>query len=246
MSVEVTFVGSGDAFGTGGRFQTCILVDAPGIRFAIDIGASSLIALNKLEIPHNSMDVIVLTHFHADHSGGIALMLMDAMLGAKRKAPLTVAGPVDTKARLDQMGRVLMPGSEAMAAKFPLDYVEMECLREHSVRGLKITTYPADHPRQTSPTAVRIEVAGKVIAYTSDGDWTEHTPALAHHADLLIAECYYYEKPIRFHLNYRTIKSRRSQLTPKRLVLTHLGSEMLNNKHLVIEECAYDGLVISV
>ena len=173
-------------------------------------------------------------------------MLMDAMLGAKRTTPLTIAGPADTKARLDEMGRVLMPGSEVMTPKFLLDYVEMECLREHSVRELKITTYPADHTRQTNPTAIRIEVAGKVIAYTGDGDWTEHTAVLAHHADLLIAECYYYEKSIRFHLNYQTIKSRRSELTPKRLVLTHLGSEMFKNKHLVIEECAYDGLVISV
>jgi hypothetical protein len=30
MSVTVTFVGSGNAFGAGSRFQTCILVDAPG------------------------------------------------------------------------------------------------------------------------------------------------------------------------------------------------------------------------
>lgn len=246
MSVKVTFVGSGDAFGTGGRFQTCILVDAPGIRFAIDFGASSLIALNRLEIPHNSIDAIVLTHFHVDHCGGVALMLTDAMLGAKRQTPLTIAGPVDTKARLEEMGRALMPGSEAMTPRFPLQYVEMECLREHDVRGLKITTYPADHTRQTNPTAVRVEVAGKAIAYTGDGDWTEHTAALARHADLLIAECYYYEKPIRFHLNYPTIKRRRSELAAKRLVLTHLGSEMIRNRHLVGEECAYDGLVISV
>lgn len=246
MSVKVTFAGSGDAFGTGGRFQTCIVVDAPGIRFAVDFGASSLIALNKLNIPHNSIDAIVLTHIHADHSGGIALMLMDAMLGAKRKTPLTIAGPVDTKARLAEMGRILMPGSEVMVPKFDLDYVEMECLQQHEVRGLKITTYPADHTRQTNPTAVRIEVAGKVIAYTGDGDWTEHTPTLARDADLLIAECYYYEKPIRFHLNYPTIKSRRAELTPKRLVLTHLASEMFKNKHLVSEECAYDGMEIMV
>ena len=44
MPVTVTFVGSGDAFGAGGRFQTCIMVDAPGTRFVIDFGASSLVA----------------------------------------------------------------------------------------------------------------------------------------------------------------------------------------------------------
>src|SRR3546814_11404173 len=81
MSVKVTFVGSGDAFGSGGRFQTCILVDAPGVRFTIDFGASSLIALNKLGIEHNSIDAIVLTHIHGDHCGGVPFLLVDAQIG---------------------------------------------------------------------------------------------------------------------------------------------------------------------
>ncbi|MBI2959899.1 MAG: MBL fold metallo-hydrolase, partial [Betaproteobacteria bacterium] len=34
--VSVTFLGSGDAFGSGGRFQTCILVEADEHRFLVD------------------------------------------------------------------------------------------------------------------------------------------------------------------------------------------------------------------
>ena len=78
MAVKVTFVGAGDAFGSGGQFQTCILVDSPGFRFAIDFGASSLVALNKLGIDHNTIDAIVLTHIHGDHCGGIPFLLLDA------------------------------------------------------------------------------------------------------------------------------------------------------------------------
>lgn len=44
--VDVTLVESGDTFGSGVWFQTCILLDAPGYRVAVDFGASSLIALN--------------------------------------------------------------------------------------------------------------------------------------------------------------------------------------------------------
>ena len=57
MTVSVRFVGSGDSFGSGGRFQTCILVDAPGRRFTIDFGTSSLIALTQQGIAHNSLVV---------------------------------------------------------------------------------------------------------------------------------------------------------------------------------------------
>src|ERR1041384_4604516 len=68
--VTVRFVGSGDSFGSGGRFQTCILVDGPRSRVAIDFGASSLIALAQQGIEHNTIAAILLTHLHGDDRRG--------------------------------------------------------------------------------------------------------------------------------------------------------------------------------
>ncbi len=246
MSVTVTFVGSGDAFGAGGRFQTCIMVDAPGLRFVIDFGASSLIALNQMGVEHNSIDMIVLTHLHGDHCGAIPFMLTDAMLGAKRRTPLTIAGPRETEARLGTVCEALMPGMHVMKPKFPLDYVEIDVMKPTRVGDLTITTFPAAHTGETNPTSVRIEVAGKVIAYTGDSAWTKHMPALAADADLFVCECYFYEKPIRFHMNYPDIKEHADELTAKRTVLTHFSREMMAHKDDVPEECAYDGLVIEL
>lgn len=246
MSVTVTFVGSGDAFGSGGRFQTCIMVDAPGTRFVIDFGASSLIALNKMEIEHNSIDTVVLTHLHGDHYGGLPFLLMDAMLGAKRKTPLTIAGPRETEARLDLVKEALMPGMHVMTPKFPLNYVEIDVMKPTRVGDLTITTFPAAHTGETNPTSVRIEVAGKIIAYTGDSAWTKHMPALAKDADLFVCECYFYEKPIRFHMNYPDIKEHWDELKAKRIILTHFSREMMLHKDEVPEECAYDGLVVEL
>ena len=246
MSVKVTFVGSGDAFGSGGRFNTCFLVDAPGIRFAIDFGASSLIALNKLGIPHNSIDVILLTHIHGDHSAGLPFLMMDAMLGAKRRTPLTIAGPRDTAARQAEINEALMPGSHVMTPKFDVDIIEMEVFEKHRVRDLEVTTYPAVHTAQTNPTSIRVEVAGKVIAYTGDSEWTEHMPALARGADLFIAESYFYRKPVRFHMNYPDLEAHRDEIDARRIILTHFSREMLAHQDEIPEECAYDGLVVEI
>ncbi len=246
MSTSVTFVGSGDLFGSGGRFNTCILVDAPGIRFAIDFGASSLIALERLGISHNTIDSILLTHLHGDHCGGIPFLLVDAMLAAKRDRPLTIAGPALTTERLKSVAAAMMPGMDVMVPKFPITYLDMAVLRPLEIGPLKVTSYPAVHTQQTNPTSLRVEVAGKVIAYTGDSEWTEHMPALADGADLLIAECYFFRKPVRFHLNYPDIVKHRAQIKAKRLILTHLGREMLANLENVTEECAHDGLVIEV
>jgi len=244
MSVSVTFVGSGDSFGSGGRFNTCFLVDAPGCRFCIDFGASSLIALERLGIPHNSIDVLLLTHLHGDHCGGIPVLLADAMLAAKRDRPLTIAGPRETTERMKSVAAALMPGMHVMTPKFPVTYMDMEVLREHLIGPLRVKTYPAVHTRETNPTSLRVEVGDNIIAYTGDSEWTEHIPPLADGADLLIAECYFFSKTVRFHLNYPDILRHRAKIKSKRLVLTHFSREMLANLDNVPEECAYDGLVI--
>jgi ribonuclease BN (tRNA processing enzyme) len=246
MSISVTFVGSGDSFGSGGRFNTCFLVDAPEIRFCIDFGASSLIALERLGIAHNSIDLIVLTHLHGDHCGGLPFLLVDAMLGAKRERPLTIAGPRQTTERLKAVAAAMMPGMDAMTPKFPLRYVDMEVLRPEELGPLKVLTFPAIHTKETNPTSVRVDVGGKSISYTGDGEWSEHMPALAEGADLFIAECYFFQKPVRFHLNYPDIVKNRAQIRAKQLVLTHFGREMLANLNNVPEQCAHDGLVIQI
>ena len=52
----------------------------------------------------------------------------------------------------------------------------MDCFVEHRFGPLKVTTYPAIHTKETNPTSIRVEVAGKIIAYTGDSEWTEHMP----------------------------------------------------------------------
>src|ERR671935_1881940 len=139
MVVTVRFVGTGDSFGSGGRFQTCIVVDGPRSRFAIDFGASSLIALAQQGIEHNSLDAILLTHLHGDHCGGVPFLLIDAMLAAKRARPLTIAGPLELHGRMDEIREALFPGSHVMAPKFPLHWIEMEPGQPHLVLDAVIT-----------------------------------------------------------------------------------------------------------
>lgn len=246
MSVTVRFVGSGDAFGSGGRFQTCILVDGPGSRIALDFGASSLIALAQQGIEHDSIDAILLTHLHGDHCAGVPFLLIDAMLGARRTRPLLIAGPRDLRRRMDAIREALFPGSHVMTPRFPLTWIEMEPHRPHAVLDVAVTPRPACHTAETNPMALRVEVGGKVIAYTGDTEWTEDVAAVARDADLFIAECYFYDKPVKWHLNYPAIAARRGDLGARRVILTHMSRQMLAHAGEVPEECASDGLTIAL
>ncbi len=246
MSVAVHFVGSGDSFGSGGRFQTCILVDGPGCRFAVDFGTSSLIALAQQGIEHNSIDAIVLSHLHGDHCGGVPFLLIDAMLAARRTRPLTIAGPRDLRARMDAIREALFPGSHMMTPRFPLHWIEMEPGRPHTVLDMVVTPERARHTEETNPTALRVEVGDRVVTYTGDTEWTEDVARAARGADLLIAECYFYDKPVKWHLNYPDVVAHAGRVGAKRLVLTHMSREMLAHAATVPEECAHDGLVITL
>jgi len=246
MPITVRFVGSGDSFGSGGRFQTCILVDGPGSRFAIDFGASSLIALAQQGIEHNSIDAILLTHLHGDHCGGVPFLLIDAMLGARRSRPLTIAGPRDLPARMDGIREALFPGSHVMTPKFPIGWIEMEPGRAHRVLDLVVTPQQARHTRETNPTALRVEVGGKVVTYTGDTEWTDEVATAAQGADLLIAESYFYDKPVPWHMNYPDITAHATRVGARRVILTHMSGEMLARAEAVPEECARDGLVITL
>src|SRR5499425_3206694 len=164
MAVSVRFVGSGDSFGSGGRFQTCIVVDGPGSRFAIDFGASSLIALSQQGIAHNSIDAILLTHLHGDHCGGVPFLLVDAMLAAKRTRPSTIAGPKGTQARMYEICAASFTGKHGLTPKFPLTYLEWDVCQPQQVLDLVVTPYPSRHSSETHPTARRVAVAGKVVS----------------------------------------------------------------------------------
>lgn len=246
MSLTVRFVGSGDSFGSGGRFQTCIVVDAPRCRFAIDFGASSLIALRQQAIEHNSLDAILLTHLHGNHAAGVPFLLLDAMLTARRARPLTIAGPPDLRARMDAIREALFPGSGAMTPKFPLEWIEMEPGRAHPVLDLVVTPSLARHTRETNPAALRIQVGDRIVTYTGDTEWTDEVARAARDADLLIAECYFYDKPVKWHLNYPDIRTHATRVGAKRVILTHMSVEMLAHAAEVPEECAYDGLVVTL
>jgi ribonuclease BN (tRNA processing enzyme) len=68
--MKLTIVGCGDAFGSGGRMNTCFWLETAKATLVVDFGASSLVALKKAGLDPNAIDGIVLSHLHGDHSAG--------------------------------------------------------------------------------------------------------------------------------------------------------------------------------
>lgn len=231
--MQLTFVGSGDAFGTEGRFNTCFHVAADPLNFLIDCGASSLVALKQRRIDRNAIQLILISHLHGDHFGGLPFFLLDAQLVASRTTPLTIAGPPGLKARLEMAMEALFTGSSKIPWKFELEIIELPLATPSELLGLNILTREVVHPSGAPSTALRIEAEGKTIAYSGDTEWTEALLPIANGADLFICECYMFERVVKFHMSYSIILEHLEDLGAKRVVLTHMGEDMMANRDKV-------------
>jgi ribonuclease BN (tRNA processing enzyme) len=124
--MNITILGSGDAFGSGGRFNTCLHVEAGQQRMLLDCGSSSMVALNKAGIARNGISTLLFTHFHGDHFGGLPAFLLDAQFVSRRKEPLTIAGPVGIEHRALHALDADFPGAATNRWRFPIDFVEID------------------------------------------------------------------------------------------------------------------------
>jgi len=239
--ITVQFLGSGDAFGSGGRLQTCIYVETPTARFLFDCGASSLVAMRRYGVDPAQIDIILLTHLHGDHFGGLPFFILDAQLISRRTKPLVIAGPPGSQARILDAMEVLFPGSAQVQPKFALEFIELPERKARAVGSLQVTAYPVVHASGATPYALRVECAGKTLAYSGDTEWTDALLAAAERADLFICEAYFFEKKVKYHLDYQTLMENRALLDCRRLVVTHMNADLLARLSEVEVEYAEDG-----
>lgn len=244
--MELQFLGSGDAFGSGGRFNTCFHVRDERGAFLIDCGASSMIAIRKFGIDPNAIRAILITHLHGDHFGGLPFFILDAQLVSRRTAPLTIAGPPGLRDRLATAMETFFPGSTKAERRFTTEIRELAPHCAHDVEGIEVTPFVVKHPCGAPPFALRLTVDAKTLCYSGDTEWVDGLRDAATGADLFIAETYFFDKQVRFHLDYATLARHLPELGAKRVVLTHMNPGMLARGAETGCEAAEDGMVLTV
>ena len=237
----IQFLGSGDAFGSGGRDQTCIYGESEDFHFLMDCGASALASMKRWGVNPVSIDAILITHLHGDHFGGLPFFILEAQLVSKRVRPLTMAGPSGLERRIHEAMEVFFPGSSGVRQKFPIEYIELADKTPTSIGPLVVTPYPVVHGSGAPAYALRVACAGKTIAYSGDTEWTDTLVEAAQDADLFICEAYFFDKKAKNHLDYATLMAHHRELACRRLIVTHMSDEMLSRLPHLEVEAAEDG-----
>lgn len=244
----VTFAGSGDAFGSGGRGQACIVVQVGELPpILLDCGATSLVALKRQGIDPNTVAAVLVSHLHVDHYGGLPLLILDGQF-RHRVAPLTVAGPAGTAERLTAALEVMFPGSSTVRRRFEVNVIELQPGPVPTrIEPAVLQAVEVDHGMPGSPSlGLRVGVADKAIAYSGDTAWTDALVNLAAGSDLFIAESYFWDKPVPYHLRHADLVAHRDQLASQRIILTHMSEDMLAHADEAAFDLAYDGHIVNL
>jgi ribonuclease BN (tRNA processing enzyme) len=202
--------------------------------------------MRKFGVDPNRIHTVFVSHLHGDHFGGLPFLLLDAQFYSRRSVPLTLVGPPGFRVRLIQVMELFFPGSSTVERKFSTDIVEIDAGQTATINGVIVTAYVVEHACGAPPFALRLEADGKVLAYTGDTEWTDNLIAAGRDADLLIAEALVFERRVKFHLDYASLKVNLARIGARRVILTHMGPDMLAHISEASEEIAEDGKIVAV
>ncbi|UCF66654.1 MAG: MBL fold metallo-hydrolase [Acidobacteriota bacterium] len=241
---KITVIGSGNAFHDDGRAHACLLLEhSGGRRVLIDAGATALHGLRRKNIALESIDGVVLTHFHGDHYLGLPFLLLHANFVEHRERPFVIAGPPGVEARCRSLIELAY---EDVDYSFEIQFIEASA--PLSLHGFEITPMPVTHSAES--TGYRIEgPAKRTIAVSGDAILDDRLWKLIDGVELSIIELGLLEQrdPPLAHIAVDELLDQRERLHEQRIVFVHLDDATARavREHR-LGEAATDGMEISL
>lgn len=225
--MDLTIVGSGDAFGSGGRLQTCFHVSTAQSTFLIDCGATSLIGMAREALDPASIDAIFISHLHGDHFSGLVWWVLHSQHVIRRDRPLVVIGPRGIEERYRRTADALFPGAGEKELCFDLQFGEHRNDAPYEFQDVVCSSIDVNHPSGAPSHGLRFEAEKKTLSFSGDTEWVDGLIGLAAGADLHINECFSFEDPVPHHTSWSMLKKKLPLLEARRILLTHMGVDML-------------------
>lgn len=226
---NIVFLGTGDAFAANGNKSAGVFIEINNSGILLDCGPHTIQALKKSGRTSNDVDIILITHYHGDHIGGLPFLLLDATLQQYRIKPLKIIGPSGIKEKVYDLFKALYGSLANEKLPFACEFTVITPGIPIYINGASIKAFNMFHVPESQ--GYRLEFKNIIISYTGDTGWTENLIPLMKNSDLTITECSFYEEEFDAHLNYHQIKKLISHT--KKIALIHMGIETIKNRNVI-------------
>jgi ribonuclease Z len=192
-STRLTVLGSGDAF-SGCGCNAAYLVDD---RVLVDCGAPVQALLPRAGFEVASVDLVLLTHFHADHTYMLPMMLGARAFAGRLRPGLTIAGPPGTREYTLRLlsngyGRHLV---KLIEERLELRWAVLQDGATAAVEGYTVGAHAVVH--STGPSLAYTVQRGEaaVIGFSGDSTLCAGLRRVIAAADLMVCECTGWDAP---------------------------------------------------
>lgn len=221
--MELTFLGTGAAFAPN-AYNASILLDRT---ILLDAGAPLTVHLPKAGVSLDAPRSVLLSHFHADHTFGIAWLMLGRVLENEHTPSLTVYGPVGTTEYLSQLLEFAW-GEEMRKLSWErlrLSVRELKGGDDFEVEGSRARAYTMLHSRRMNCLGFTIERDGVRLGYSGDAMMSPELEDLVAASDHVIIEMTYDKEPGPIHLARRDVVGLMERHPKTRFIITHRSTD---------------------
>jgi len=221
--LEITFLGSGNAFAADGRYWSSFLVDK---KYLFDAPPTLLPHLKQLRVPLPDIEVIFLTHHHGDHFMGVPFLFLEYLYMTERSNDLYIVGPPGVREWIEDFADRCYPNITRDAG-YRRIYVDAVPRKQQQAGAISFWSVPMNHVKESMEAfGYRAKINGKTVAYTGDTMFCDEIIELADGSDVFVVDCTYNEGCGPEHMGLDDVKVIRKRIAPETMmVLTHLGGQ---------------------
>ncbi|MFX1512767.1 MAG: MBL fold metallo-hydrolase [Promethearchaeota archaeon] len=226
--LKIIVLGSGNAFNEGERMYPGFLVQTDRSKFLIDCGPTAVFQLRKLGIDFQSLDGLIITHFHGDHIAGIPFLFLDFHYQSRRARQFTCVGPMGLDITIERLYKACYEKTATEPRTYPLKHMPIKPKETVSEFGVQIQAFPMLHSPESL--GYRITHPSAAIAVTGDTSWNNEIVKMANGVDLLIIEGNFWDRDAGGHMSYQVLEKHLSEINARKIVLTHPSRDVLGRE----------------
>ncbi|MDP2948135.1 MAG: MBL fold metallo-hydrolase [Chloroflexota bacterium] len=222
--LELTFLGSANAFTPGGRYWSSFLVNG---RYLVEAPPTLLPHLKRLGIPLADIHAVFISHFHGDHFLGLPFLFLEYLYLTPRREDLHIVGPPGVREVMEGLAEMAFPNLSRADAGYQRRYLEAEPGQEQGFDDVRFQAITMSHASEKlTSLGYRLHIGERVVAFSGDSELCEQVFALGKDADVLVLDCSYSEGTGAEHMSLADALEVRKRLPPSTtIVLTHLEAE---------------------